>query len=122
MQIIYIGTQNISVAKEMLVRAAIEAGMNYVEKENEIIIENDYLFSIVPKKKVSAHDTLIDVSMLRDLNMCDYYLNHYIDCDNISFKYQPDIPKVTKNDYKRESKKVNSMVKTKQQYNRRRYR
>ena len=119
---IYIYTKNVSVAKEMLVKSAIKAGMNYVEMENEIIIKYDYLFRIVPKEKVSARDTLIDVNMLKNFNMCDYYLDHYIDSDNISFKYQPDIPKVTKNDYKRESKKVNSMVKTKQQYNRRRYR
>lgn len=122
MKIIYISTRNVSVAKEMLIRTAIKAGMNYVEMENEIIIEYDYLFRIISKEKISAHTSLVDVSILRDFNTRDYYLDHYIDSDNLSYKYQNDIPKVTKNDYKRESKKVNSMVKTKQQYNRRRYR
>lgn len=122
MEIIYISTRNVSVAKEMLVRAAIKAGMNYVDMGNEIIIEYNYLFRIILKEKISAYTSLIDVSMLRDFNTRDYYLDHYINSDNLSFKYQNDIPKVTKNDYKRESKKVNNMVKTKQQYNRRRYR
>lgn len=138
MEIIYIVTQNVSVAKEMLVRTAIKAGMSYVEMENEVIIEYNYLFRIISNKKIlDYYNNLIDVSMLKDFNMCGCYLDHvkyqsdiskitkddyYLDSDNISYKHQLDIPKFVKSDYKRESKKVNSMVKTKQQYNRRRYR
>jgi hypothetical protein len=43
MKILCINTQNIKVAREMIIRMVLKEGMQYVEMENEVLINTDIL-------------------------------------------------------------------------------
>jgi len=121
MEIVYITTQNLIIAKDMLIKAEIKAGMSYIEMEDEIIIENNYLIKILENS--CREIKLIDISNIVTMfnqRMLKPDLDIFND-KSIQFNYQPDIPKYTKVDYKKDSKRVNVMIKTKQNYIRRRY-
>jgi len=118
-KIIYINTQNIIVAKDMLIKAAIEAGYQYVEMRREVIVEYDYLFRFVEKEEFHFIDpNLIDI-LNKNLTLNPYI--YAIDESEIYFDKKDDFPKFKKNDYKLESRKVKNKIKTKITYNRRKY-
>lgn len=100
MKVMYINTRNISIVRDILIRGTNQEGMQYIEMENEFIID---LIDILNKKFFS--DQFIDI----------------IDDKFVSINYQSNIHKLKKSDYKRESKKANNIVKTKQYHNRRKY-
>ncbi len=119
MKIIYINTQNIMVAKDMIIKAAIDEGFQYVEMGSEVIIEYDYLFRFIEKEEVHFIDlNLIDI-LSKKLTLNPYV--YTIDESEISFDKKDDFPKFKKNDYKMESKRVKNKIKTKVNYNRRKY-
>ena len=119
MNVVYINTQDKRVAKDMLIKAAIKLGFQYVEMENEVIIEYNYLFRFLEKEDVHLiNQNVIDILSKNPLAENPYVL---IDESSISFNKKDDFPKFKKNDYKLESKRLNSKIKTKINYNRRKY-
>ena len=103
----------------MLIRAAIRAGFQYVEIENEVIIENDYLFRFIGKEEVHLIEfNLVDILGKKFSSEHPYFM---IDESIISFDKKDDFPKIKKKDYKMESKRVKNKIKTKIDYNRRKY-
>lgn len=117
MKVMYINTRNISIVKDMLIRGAIQAGMKYIEMENEVIIDGNYLFRIIEKVDVN----IIDLNDILNKEFSSDQFIDIIDDEFVSINYQSNIHKLKKSDYKRESKKVNNIVKTKQYHNRRKY-
>ena len=117
MEVIYLNTQNILVAKDMLIRAAIKAGLQYVEMENEVIIEYNYLFRFICKEKICFINQDI-INILNDkLKPSEYKIIDDFD-NNISFRDCDSFTKFKKNDYKMESKRIKSKIKTKIDYRR----
>lgn len=118
MNVVYINTQDKKVAKDMLIKMAIKLGFHYVEMENEVIIEYDYLFRFVEKEEIYLFNPdfigILDDSLKFSDFKCD-------DAEPIYFDKKFDFLKLNKNDYKMESRKIKSKVKTKINYNRRRY-
>lgn len=117
MQIIYINTQDIVVARDMLIRKAIEAGMQYVEMEDEILINCDYLIKILQKEVIidNSFPLIFDINDERDLF-------EIINKEERFYDSRSSFQSLKKNDFKRESKRVNILVKNKQYNNlRRRY-
>lgn len=116
MRIIYINTQNIVVAKDMLVRKAIEAGMQYVEMEDDVLIDCEYLFKFVPKEIIlDSFPLIFNINEKQDLFKI-------IDREELLKNSCSSFPSFKKSDFKRESKKVNVLTKNKQYNNlRRRY-
>lgn len=61
MKIGYINTQNKKVVKDTLIKTLIKLGMQYVEMEDEVLIECDYLIRFVEKENICNNLNLIDV-------------------------------------------------------------
>lgn len=117
MKIAYINTQNKIITKDTIIRASIKAGMQYVEMENEILIEGVYLLRIIEKEDIcfNGFPILLSENNL-DFKDCCYLENEFI------IDSTPSFDGFKKSDYKKESKRVNKLVKTNQYYNRRKYR
>lgn len=118
MQIIQVKTSNKQFLKNGIIKNIIKAGMQYVEMEDEILIEGNYLIRISEQK-----DYFSDSHVINFKNMMGetFYIEEgekESNLENSSF----DFSGFKKKDYSHESKRVNKMVKTKQHYNRRRYR
>jgi len=117
LEIGYINTSNKSIAKDTLIRTLIKLEMQYVEMEDEVLIECDYLIRFVEKEEVYNNLSLIDV-LSKPYSFKDFTL----DIDVSPLGISSDFHKLKKNDLKKESKRVNALVKTKQYSNvRRRY-
>ena len=117
MKIGYINTNNKSIAKDTLIRNLIRLEMQYVEMEDEVLIECDYLIRFVEKEDVFDSLNLIEI-----LNNPCSFKEFSLDTEVSSLGINSDFPRLRKNNYKRESRRVNTLVKTKQYSNvRRRY-
>lgn len=116
MNIIYINTSNKGIAKDRLIKGTIKAGMQYIEMEDELLIDGNYLVRFLEKKLAFMDENLVS---FREENINCFF------ADEVNFKdisLPLSFSKIKKSDYKRESKKVNGLVKTKQYSNiRRRY-
>ena len=116
MNVVCINIEDKKAAKDMIIKAAIKLGFQYVEMEDEVIIEYDYLFRFVEKEDVFIGHNLIEV-LNKPFGPSDFK----IDLKPLSSKGKLEFPKRKKNEYKIESKRVKSKVKTKIDYNRRKY-
>ena len=109
MKIGYINTSDKSIAKDTLIRTLIKLEMQYVEMEDEVLIECDYLIRFVEKEEVYDNLSLIDI-LSKPYSFKDFTL----DMEVSSLSINSDFPKLKKNTLKKESKRVNALVKTKQ--------
>ena len=116
MKIGYINTNDKKIAKDMFIKMAIKQGLHYVEMEDEVIIEYKYLFRFVEKEEDLNSLNFVDV-----LNEPYSFKDFTLDTEVPSLNIKSNFPRLDKNDYKIESKKVKSKVKTKINYNRRKY-
>lgn len=112
MRIDYIYTYNKSIAKDILIKTLIRFGIQYVEMEDEVLVECDYLIRFVEKEDVYNNLTLIDV-----LNKPYSFKDVTLDVDIPSLNIDS-FPKFKKNDYKSESRRIKSKIKTKVDYRR----
>ena len=113
MKIGYISTNNKGIAKDTLIKTLIKLGMQYVEMEDEVLVECDYLIRFVEKENVYNNLTLIDV-----LNKPYSFKDLKLDTDIPSLSIDSNFPKFKKNDYKMESRRIKSKIKTKIDYRR----
>lgn len=116
MKIAYINTQNKIVAKDMLIRTAIKLGLQYIEMPDEVIIDGTHLFRFVEKEEIHVNYGLIDI-LSKHLDFSEII----IDNNFISTSKEYDFLRFKKNDYKLQSKQVKNKIKTKVNYNRRKY-
>lgn len=116
MKIAYINTQNKIVAKDMLIRTAIKLGLQYIEMPDEVIIDGTHLFRFLEKEEIHVNYGLIDI-----LSKHSDFSELTIDNNFISTDNGYDFSRFKKNDYKLQSKQVKSKIKTKVNYNRRKY-
>lgn len=59
MKIVCIKTDNKIVAKDMLIKAAIKAGMQYVEMEDEVLIDGNTLVRFKRKEEVNSSSSVL---------------------------------------------------------------
>lgn len=109
MQILIIHTQNRLVAKEIIIRTAIKSGMQYVEMEDEILVE-DYLFRIKEKENTVTSSHLF-LEKEKDVEFVPFNKTQQID---------KNIPQQKKLYLKKQSNFVNEKLKMNQNYNNRR--
>ena len=112
MKIGYISTDNKGIAKDTLIKNLIKLGMQYVEMEDEILIESDYLIRFIEKEEVYNNLNLIDI-----LDKPYSFKDFTLDIEEPSLNIDS-FPKFKKNDYKMESRRIKSKIKTKIDYRR----
>lgn len=112
MKIGYISTNDKCIAKDTLIKTLIKLGMQYVEMEEEVLIERDYLIKFVEKENSYNNLTLIDV-----LDKPYSFKDFTLDIEEPSLGIDS-FPKFKKNDYKSESRRIKSKIKTKIDYRR----
>lgn len=112
MKIGYISTNNKGIAKDTLIKTLIKLGMQYVEMEDEVLIESDYLIMFIEKEEVYNNLNLINI-----LDKPYSFKNFTLDIEEPSLGIDS-FPKFKKNDYKSESRRIKSKIKTKIDYRR----
>ena len=117
-RIIYTDTLDKNIIKNRIIRESIKVGMQYIEMEDEIIIDCEYLFRFIMKEDVYFNPEIV----LSTLDDKLYLKDIAFDESEFPIVSKSDFHSFTKKDYKKESKRVNDIIKTKQYYNRRRYR
>lgn len=109
----YINTDNKSVAKDTLINTLIRLGMQYVEMEDEVLVEFEYLIKFIEKEDIHNDLNLIDI-----LSKPHSFKDFKLDIEVPSLNIKSDFPRFKKNDYKMESKKIKRKIKTKIDYRR----
>ena len=112
MQILIINTQNKLIVRDIFIKAAIKAGMQYVEMENEILIDGCCLIKIKEKEIVKTNFDLFI------LEKEDRDFRGFVDINSeLKLEKEKIFSKQKKHDYKKQSKLVNDKLK---HYNNRR--
>ena len=106
----YINTHNRGIAKDIIIR-----NLQYVEMEDEILIENDYLIRFIEKEEIDNKLNLIDI-----INNPYSFEDFELDEDGPALNINSNVTRLKKKDYKMESRRINNKIKTKI-YNGRKY-
>lgn len=86
MKIIYINTSNKKVTRNMIIRKAIESHMQYVEMEDEVLINTDVIFRII--ENISTYYSECIVDCLKDEKKeCIPLIDNFYLKENISKTY-----------------------------------
>ena len=117
MKILYVNTSNKEIVKDAIIRTAIKEGMQYIEMENEVLVEGRYLFKVV-EKCIADINNIVN-SFAEHKNSIDIYFSEPE--ENSQYFKSNSFTRLKKYDYKKESNRVNTILKTKKYYNRRKY-
>lgn len=113
MKIVCINTDNKIVAKDMLIKAAIKSGMQYVEMEDEVLIDGNTLVRFKRKEEVNSSSSVLFFERAETLipHIPVFSIRKYIK-DNDKYRI----------DFKKESRIVKQKIKANQCYKKRGYR
>lgn len=108
MKILYINTSDIKAAKEMIIRTAIKENMQYVEMEDEVLINTNILVRIISKEfQIICSSEPINLNgEKRDYKLCTDTFP-YIECKKQNCFYKP----INKKQQKLQSQYVKTKIK-----------